>query len=118
MGQNVDVITVTLMSTSGACIFDSLAKIGTIGEETHSGFAEVIAVCLHGVRGQFHVMEHALEFDRELEATLDFELGEHASFRIIRYRSFMKEALCKMGLIISLEDVLFRDKPEKADRFI
>jgi hypothetical protein len=56
-------------------------------EETHCGFAEVIAVCLHGVRRQFHVMEHSLEFDRESGTAFDFELGEHASFCIIRYRS-------------------------------
>ena len=112
MGQNVDVITVTLISTSGACILDSLAKIGTAGKKTHSGFAEMIAVCPHGVRRQFHVMEHTLEFDRELEATFDFELGEHASFRIIRHRPVVEEALCEMSLIISLEDVLFCDKPK------
>jgi hypothetical protein len=57
-------------------------------------------------------MEHALEFDRELEATFDFELGEHPSFCIIRYRPVVEEALCKMSLIISLEDVLFCDKPK------
>jgi hypothetical protein len=112
MGQNVDVITVTFTSTSGAYVFDSLVGIGMTGEVTHSGFAEVIAVCLHGVRGQFHVMEHAFKFDRELEAAFDFEFGKHASFRIIRYRSVVKEALCKVSLIISLEDVLLCDKPK------
>jgi hypothetical protein len=112
MGQNVDVITVTLMSTSGAYIFDLSARIGTRGKETDSSFAEVIAVCLHGVCRQFHVMEHAFKFDRKLEAAFDFELGEHASFCIIGYRSVVKEALCKMSLIISLEDILFCDKPK------
>jgi len=87
-------------------------------EETHGGFAEVVAVCLHGVRGKSHVMEHTLEFDRELEAAFDFEFGKHASFRIIRYRSVVKESLCEMSLIISLEDVLFCDEPEQTDRFI
>ena len=81
------------MSTSGAYIFDKLARRRIANEETHCGFAEVIAVCLHGVRRQFHVMEHSLEFDRELETAFDFELGEHASFCIIRYRSVVKEAL-------------------------
>ena len=87
-------------------------------EETHCGFAEVIAVCLHGVRRQFHVMEHSLEFDCELETAFDFELGEHASFCIIRYRSVVKEALCKMSFIITFKDVLVCDEPEQADRLI
>ena len=87
-------------------------------EETYGSFAEVIAVRLHGVRGKFHVMEHTLEFDRELEAAFYLEFAKHASFRIIRYRSVVKESLCKMSLVISLEDVLFCDEPEQTDRFI
>jgi hypothetical protein len=63
-------------------------------------------------------MEHTLEFDRELEATFDFEFGEHASLRVIRYRSVVKETFSKVGFIISLEDVLFCDEPEQADGLI
>jgi hypothetical protein len=63
-------------------------------------------------------MEHTLEFDRELEAAFDLELGKHASFRIIRNRSVMKKALGQMSLIISFEDVLLCDEPEQADRLI
>ena len=118
MGQNVDVITVTLMSTSGGCVFDSLPRMRRTEEETHGSVAEVIAVCFHGVRGQFHVMEHTLEFDRKLEAAFNFEFGKHASFRIVRYRSVVKESLCEMSLIVSLEDVLICDEPEQTDRFI
>ncbi len=57
-------------------------------------------------------MEHTLEFDRELEATFDLELGKHASFRVIRDRPIMKEALRQVGFIISFEDVLFCDEPK------
>jgi hypothetical protein len=63
-------------------------------------------------------VEHALEFDGELEAAFDLELGKHASFRIIRDRSVKKEALRQMGLIVSFEDVLLCDKPKQADGFI
>jgi hypothetical protein len=63
-------------------------------------------------------VEHTLEFDRELEAAFDLEFGKHASFRVIGNRSVMKEALCKMGLIISLEHVLLCDEPKQADSFI
>ena len=63
-------------------------------------------------------MEHTLEFDRELEAAFDLELGKHASFRIIRDRSVMKETLCKVGFVISFEHVLLRDVPKQADGFI
>jgi hypothetical protein len=63
-------------------------------------------------------VEHTLEFDRELKAAFDLELGKHASFRVIRDRSVMKEALCQMGLIISFEHVLLCDEPKQADSFI
>jgi hypothetical protein len=63
-------------------------------------------------------VEHTLEFDRELEAALDLELGKHASFRIIRDRSVMKEALRQMGLVISFEDILLCDEPKQADSLI
>ena len=63
-------------------------------------------------------MEHALEFDGKLKAAFDLELGKHASFRIIGYRSVKKEALRQMGLIISFEDVLLCDESKQADGFI
>ena len=63
-------------------------------------------------------MEHTLELDRKLEAAFDLELGKHASFRVIRDRSVMKEALCQMGFIISFEYVLLCDEPKQADGFI
>jgi hypothetical protein len=63
-------------------------------------------------------VEHTLEFDRELEAAFDLELGKHASFRIIRNRTVVKEALRQMGLIIPFEDVLLCDEPKQADGFI
>jgi hypothetical protein len=63
-------------------------------------------------------VEHTLQFDSELEAAFDFELGKHASFRIIGDRSVVKQSLRQMGLIISFEDVLFCDKSEQGDGFI
>ena len=78
----------------------------------------MIPVRLHGIRGELHVVEHALEFHSELEATLNLELGEHATLRVIRDRSIMKEALCEMGFIITLKDILFCDEPEQGDGFI
>ena len=63
-------------------------------------------------------MEHALEFHSKLEATLNLELGKHATLRVIGHRSIVKEALCEMGLIITLKDVLFCDEPEQGDCFI
>jgi hypothetical protein len=81
-------------------------------EETHSGFAEVITVCSHRVRGHAHVVKHTLEFDRKLEAAFYFELGNHVSFRIIVDRSVVKDALRQMSLIISFEYVLLCDEPE------
>lgn len=78
----------------------------------------MVPVSLHGVRGELHVVEHALEFHSELEATLNLELGEHATLRIIRDRSVVKEALCEMGFIITLKDILFCDEPEQGDCFI
>ena len=84
----------------------------------HSSSAEVIAVCLHDVGRQFHVMEHTLEFDRELEATFDFKLGKHVSFSIVIGRSVVKEAFCQVNLIISFEYVLLCDEPEQAVAFI
>jgi hypothetical protein len=57
-------------------------------------------------------VEHALQFDRELETALHLELGKHASFGIVRDRSVMKEALRQMGLIVSFEDVLLCDEPK------
>jgi hypothetical protein len=78
----------------------------------------VVPVSLHGVRGELHVVEHALEFHSELEATLNLELGEHATLRIIRDRSVVKEALCEMRFIITLEDILLCDEPKQGDSFI
>ena len=78
----------------------------------------MIPVCFHGVRGEFHVVEHALEFYSELEATLNLELGEHATLCVIRDRSVVKEALCQMSFIITLKDVLLCDEPEQGDSFI
>jgi len=84
----------------------------------YSRVGHVIPVRLHGVRGELHVVEHALEFYSELEATLNLELGEHATLRVIRDRSVVKEALCQMSFIITLKDVLFCDEPEQGDGFI
>ena len=78
----------------------------------YSRVGHVIPVRLHGIRGELHVVEHALKFYSELEATLNLELGEHATLRVIRYRSVVKEALCEMGFIITLKDVLFCNEPE------
>jgi hypothetical protein len=60
-------------------------------------------------------MEHTLELDRELEAAFDPEPGKHASFRIIRYGSTLKESLGQVDLIIPLEDILFFDESEQSD---
>ena len=78
----------------------------------YSRVDHVIPVRLHGVCGELHIMEHALEFYSELEATLNLELGEHATLRVIRDRSIVKESLCQMCFIITLKDVLFCDEPE------
>ena len=78
----------------------------------------MIPVRLHGVCGELHVVEHALEFYSELEATFNLELGEHATLRVIGDRSVVKEALCKMSFIIAFKDVLFCDEPEQGDGFI
>jgi hypothetical protein len=78
----------------------------------------MIAVCLHGVCGQFYVIEHALQFDRELGATFDLELGKHASFHIIRYRLVVKESFRQVGPIISFEYVFFCEEPEQGKGFI
>ena len=54
----------------------------------------MIAVYLHDVRRQFHVVEHDFEFGRKLETAFDFELGKHVSFGIIVGGLIMKDALC------------------------
>jgi hypothetical protein len=53
-----------------------------------------------------------------LEAALDLEPGEHATFCIIRDRSIEKKALRKVSLIISFKDILFCNKPEEGYSFI
>jgi hypothetical protein len=63
-------------------------------ENTHSGPGKVIAVYLHGVHGQFHVVKHDFEFGCELETAFDFELGKHVSFGIVIGRLIVKDALC------------------------
>jgi hypothetical protein len=78
----------------------------------------VVPVSLHGVRGELHVVEHALEFHGELEAALNLELGKHATLCIIRDRSIVEKALREMGFIITLKDILFCDEPEQGDCLI
>jgi hypothetical protein len=63
-------------------------------------------------------MEHALKFHCELEAALDLELGEHATFCIVGDRATKKQALREVSFIISFKDILFCDKPEKGYSFI
>ena len=63
-------------------------------------------------------MEHALELDCKLGPAFNLELRKHASFRIVRDRSVVKEALCEMSPIMSLEDVLLCDVPKQVDGFI
>jgi hypothetical protein len=109
------------MSTSEAYTIVALAMIERRWKEAamyHGGIRHVIAVCLHGVRGELHVVEHALEFHSELKATLNLELGEHSTLCVIRDRSVVKEALCEMGFIITLKDILFCDEPEQGDGFV
>lgn len=118
MGQNVDVMTITLMSTSGACVLDVLTKTEMRKDEAYSRFPYVIAVGLGSVRRQLHVVEHTLELHRELEATLDLEFGKHATFCVIGDRSTEKKALREVSFIISLKYVLFCDEPEEGDSFI
>lgn len=60
-------------------------------------------------------MEHAFELLRELVATLDFELREHAAFSVIRHRSTSEKSLCEMGLVIPFKSVLFYQVAEDSD---
>lgn len=84
----------------------------------HSSSAEMIAVCLHDVGRQFHVMEHTLQFHRELEPAFHFKFGKHVSFSIVIDRLVVKEAFCQVNLIISFEYVLLCDESEQAVAFI
>src|SRR6267378_2201647 len=98
------------MSTSGAYI-RALARATVEEMAMYRCVGRMIAVRLHSVRGELHVMEHSFEFYGELEATLNFELGEHATLCVVRYRSVVKEALRKVSLIITFKGVLFGDEP-------
>jgi hypothetical protein len=46
----------------------------------------------------------------ELEPAFDSELGKHASFCFVKYRSGLKESLRQVNLMISFEDVLLCDE--------
>ena len=65
-----------------------------------------------------HIMEHSLQLLRKLETTLDLELREHTTLRIVGYRTAKEQPLREMGLVIPLKGVLFGDEAEDGDSFI
>ena len=76
------------------------------------------AVRLHHVCRNLHVVENSLQLLSELVSTLHLQLGEHATFCIIRNRSALKKALRKVALIITFEDILVSKEPEDSYRLI
>ena len=78
----------------------------------------MIAICFHCVARELHVVEHALQLLRELEAALDLELGEHAALGVVRDGARVEEALGEVRFVVALEDVLFGDVAEDGDGFV
>jgi hypothetical protein len=70
------------------------------------------AISMHHVRGNFHVVEHPLQLLGELVSTFHFQLGKHAPFCIVRYRSVLKKAFGKVALVIPFKHVLVCKEPE------
>lgn len=61
IGQNVEVMTVTDMSTGGVYHLTFSTTEPEVIYETYSkSLGEVVLICLHGLRGYLHVVEHAL----------------------------------------------------------
>lgn len=73
---------------------------------TNRCLVQVGAVHLHHIRGNLHVVEHALQLLSELVSALHLQLGEHPTLCIVRYRSAVKKAFRKVVLVITFEDVL------------
>lgn len=92
MGQKVDVMTVTEISTCGGCKLRPIPWLSALprhlqyeaDDEAHRyRLGQMIAVCLHRVGRDLHIVEHALQFLSELEATLNLEFGKHATLCVV-----------------------------------
>ena len=82
-------------------------------EDVAVGLLEVGLEGLHGVGGELHVGEHALELGCELVAALGLELGDHVALGVVGHGAAQQETLRQVLLVVLLEDVLLLDEAEE-----
>ena len=72
----------------------------------------------HRIRRNLHVIEHALKLLRELESTFNLEFGEHATLRVVRYRTRVEKALGEVALVVPLKDILLSKEAENGNSLV
>ena len=65
----------------------------------------MISICIHSLRRQTHIVEHALQLLSKLGATFYLQFRKHATFCVVRYRTAEQKPLREMALVIAFEDI-------------